>query len=267
MRESNIIVLVKHVVDTNALKIDPTNKQPVLRGALTKISDYDKHAIEEAVRLKEKISKRVVILSVGPEEAARTTLREALAMGADEAILVSTGTSYFLGDPLLTIRALVNTIRKFIGNFELIIAGDFSEDLYQGSVGIGVAILLNIPFISSASSIEIVDDKKVIVKRELEQYIEVLEATLPLLISVSREINQPRIPTTLQIMKVPLSKITIVRPEDIGIPKLENSTGEYVTLVEVMAGEMPKRKGIKIEGHHDKIALELLQYLEREGVI
>lgn len=263
----SIIVLVKHVVDTNALKIDPTSKQPVIKGALTKISDYDKHAIEEAVRLKEKIGKRVVILSVGPEEAARTTLREALAMGADEAILVSTGTSYFLGDPFLIIRALVNTIKKFISNFELIMAGDFSEDLYQGFVGIGVAMLLNIPFISSASSIEIVDNKKVIVKRELEQYIEVLEATFPLLVSVSREINQPRIPTSLQIMRIPLSRVTIVRPEDIGIPKLENSIGEYVTLVEIMAGEMPKRKGIKIEGHPEKIALELLQYLKKEGVV
>lgn len=267
MGKLSIIVLVKHVVDTNALKIDPTSKQPIFKGALTKISDNDKHAIEEAIRLKEKYGKRVAILSVGLEEAAKTTLREAVAMGADDTILISTGATYFLGDPILTIRAIVNTVKKFISNFELIIAGDFSEDLYQGFVGAGVATLLGIPFISSVSSIEIVDGKNIVVKRELEHRVETLEAPLPLLVSVSREINQPRIPTSLQIMRVPLSKVITVRLEDVGIPKLENSIGEYVTLVEVVLGEMPKRKGIKIEGSPDKIALELLQYLAKDGVL
>ncbi len=263
---SNIVVLVKHVVDTNALKTDMIYKQPLFKGAITKISDYDKNAIEEAVRLKERFQSKVFLLSVGPEEAARTTLREGLAMGADEAILVSTNYSYIF-DPTIVIKALKYTIEKIVGDFDLVLGGEFSEDLYQGVVCAGLAAELNVPFISSATHIDMVEGR-LLVERELEDCVEILEATPPVVVSVTREINQPRIPTTFQIMKVPLTKVKILSPENVGVPELKKTDGLSVMLTKLEIREMPKRKGIKIEGNTvDELAMKLYDVLIKEGVI
>ena len=260
----NIIVLSKHVVDTAALRVDPKTREPILRGALTKISDYDKHAIEEAIRIKEKRGGKVTILCLGPMEAARTTLREAVAMGADEAYLISTGSSYIFDGSLIA-RALAGGIKKLLP-FDLILAGEVSEDLYQAYVGPAIAVRLNLPFIGSATRLE-VDGGKVRVERKLENVVEVLEAPLPAIVSVTREINQPRIPSTMQMMRVPLTKIKTMRPDDVGVPELLNKEAGLTVLEKLETAEMVKRRGIKIEGRPEEIAEKLIEALKKEGVL
>ncbi len=259
----NIIVLAKHVVDTAALRIDPKTG-PVLRGALTKISDYDKYAVEEAVRIKEKRGAKVTILSLGPSEAARTTLKEAVAMGADEAVLVSTGSLYVFNN-MLTVMALTNAIRKF-GPYDLIISGEVSEDLYQAYVGPAIAVHLGIPFIGSAVKME-VEDGKVRVERKLEDVVEVLESPLPAAVSVTREINQPRIPTTMQIMKVPLTKIKTITPGELGLSEVNDKEDDLVVLEKLEPARMASRKGIRIEGTPEEAVEKLIEALKKEGVL
>jgi electron transfer flavoprotein beta subunit len=258
----NIIVLMKHVVDTSSIKIDTNTKQPILRGVLTKISDYDKNAIEEAVRIKEKLGAKVTLLSISPSEAATTTLKDAIAMGADEAFLISTGTTY-LFDGYLIAKSITNAIKKFFGNnYDIILAGESSEDLNQGYVPAAVAVMLGLPFISSVTKIELLNNK-IRAERRMEEYIEVLECSIPAVISVTREINKPRIPTTLQMMRVPLSKIKTITLQDIGIS--EEIAITYLEKLE--AEEVTKRKNIKLEGTPDEIAIKLLEVLKKEGVL
>jgi len=259
----NIIVLAKHVVDTAALRIDPKTG-PVFRGALTKISDYDKNAIEEAVRIKEKTGAKVTILCLGPAEAARTTLKEAVAMGADEAILVSTGSSYVFSSAL-TVTALSNAIRK-LGSYDLIISGEVSEDIYQAYTGLAVAVQLGIPFIGGVIKME-VKDGKIRVERKLEWEVEVLETPLPAAISVTREINQPRIPTTMQIMKVPLTKIKTITPGELGLSEINDKEDDLAVLEKLEPARMARRKGIRIEGTPEEAVEKLIDALKKEGVL
>jgi electron transfer flavoprotein beta subunit len=259
----NIIVLAKHVVDTAALRIDPKTG-PVFRGALTKVSDYDKHAVEEAVRIKEKTGAKVTILCVGPTEAARTSLKEAVAMGADEAFLVSTGSSYVFNN-MLTLMALINSIKR-IGSYDLIICGEVSEDLYQAYIGPALAVQLGIPFIGSAVKME-VNAGKIRVERKLEDVVEVLESPLPAIISVTREINQPRIPTTMQIMKVPLTKIKTIAPGELGLSEVKDKEDDISVLEKLEPARMASRKGIKVEGAPEEVAEKLIDALKKEGVL
>jgi electron transfer flavoprotein beta subunit len=257
----NIVVLMKHVVDTGAIRIDRTTRQPILRGSLTKISDYDKNAIEEAIRIKEKLGAKVTLLSVSPSEAALTSLREGVAMGADDAILISTGTEYLFDNYVIT-TAIVNAIKKFIGGYDLILAGEISEDLSQGYIPAVVATMLGIPFIGSVRKIEVLD-KKIRVERRMEEYIETLESPIPVLLSVTREINKPRIPTTLQIKRVPLAKIRTYTLQDVEVSKDNAMT--YLEKLE--AEEISKRKGVILSGSPDEIVIKLLEYLRKEGVL
>src|SRR4030065_1754428 len=238
-----IIVCMKQAVDVSQLKVDPASRQLVMAGALRKMSDFDKNALEEAVRIKGKLGGEIVTRTASPDDA-KAVLREGLAMGADKA--------YWVNDPVLqgidtwgTACVLAEMIKK-VGEFDLVLCGDSSLDSFSGLVGPRLAEMLSLPQISSVGK-ETVENGAVVAERSLEEASETGKAKMPDLISVTREINQPRIPSLMMIMKASKKEIVAWTVADMGIqnekimPKIE--------LVEVLAPKT-ERKKIKITGEN-----------------
>jgi electron transfer flavoprotein beta subunit len=256
-----IIVCLKQAVDVSQLKVDPATRQLVTAGAPRKMSDFDKNALEEAIRIKEKLGGEIVTLTVSQEDA-KAVLREGLAIGADKA--------YWLNDPALqgidtwgTAFILAEMVKK-LGEFDLIICGDSSLDSFSGLVGPRLAEMLNLPQISSVGKITVENDA-VIAERSLEEASETVKAKMPALISVTREINQPRIPSLMMIMKASKKEIVSWSLKDLNIaPEVINSR---IEIVDVLAPKM-ERKKIKITGESvQEIAEKLAKALVQEGVI
>ncbi|ADN51342.1 electron transfer flavoprotein subunit beta/FixA family protein [Vulcanisaeta distributa] len=259
-----ILALVKLALDTGQLRVSETKVD--IEATPLKISDIDRNAVEEAVRIKEKVGGRVRVITAlkyGPlakrQQEAESLLREVLAMGADEAYLI-VDNALINSDQLLTAKAIAAAIRK-LGNYDLIIAGEATIDGYTSQVGPRVAAELGIPVISFVRELRI-EGNKVIAKRDLEEAVQTVEAQLPVLVTVTREINVPRIPPLLQIraaMRKPINRLSFA---DLGISV--KSPVEVGSIVPIQV----KRKGVIIkEGSVDEKVEKLVQALIQEGII
>jgi electron transfer flavoprotein beta subunit len=197
----NMIVCIKQVPDWEApadtFKIDPERKKLIPPPNIDpRISLFDEHAIEAALQLREKHGGKVTIVSMGPDFAQRA-VKQAIAMGADEGILLK-DPAFDDSDTYATAYILAEAIKK-IGAFDLILCGRQAADWDVGQVGLGIAELLGIPSVAIAQKLE-VSDGKVVIERIVEGGYDVMEVTLPVLVTVSNEINKPRYPTLRGIM-------------------------------------------------------------------
>ena len=206
----DIIVCIKQIYDLGQIKVDTTTKYPITEGVARKISDFDKNALEEALRIKEKHEGTVLALIGGTKEAAK----EALAMGADEAVIYSADS-----DSLGTATILAEIIHKT--KYDLILCGEASIDEFSFQIGPRLAQALGIPVLTYARKMEL-KDNEVVVERNLENRYEIVKARLPALVTVTKEINEPRIPTLLQILGASKKKITEISPikQEAGIETL-----------------------------------------------
>jgi electron transfer flavoprotein beta subunit len=257
-----IIVCLKQAVDVSQLKVDAATRQLVTVGAPRKISDFDKNALEEAVRVKEKLGDvEVFTLTVASEEA-KTVLREALAMGADKAFVVNDSGFKDL-DTSGTAYVLAEAIKK-IGEFALVFCGETSLDSFSGLVGSRLAELLNLPQVSFVRKLSVEGDA-VVAERALEDAVETVKAKMPALVSVTREINQPRIPSLMMIMKASKKEIVTWTAADLGLQK--DKLGAKIEVLEVLAPKT-ERKKVKISGENvQEIADKLAKVLIEEGVV
>ena len=196
----DIIVCIKQIYDLGQIVVDTATKHPITEGVARKISDFDKNALEEALRIKEKHGGTVLALIGGTKEAAK----EALAMGADEAVIYSADS-----DSLGTATILAEIIHKM--KYDLILCGEASIDEFSFQIGPRLAQALGIPVLTYAREMEL-KDNEVVVERNLENRYEVAKARLPALVTVTKEINEPRIPTLLQILGASKKKITEISP-------------------------------------------------------
>ena len=257
-----IIVCLKQAIDVSQLKVDPATRQLMTASAPRKMSDFDKNALEEAIKIKEKLGTTEICTVTLSSEGAKAVLREGLAMGADKAFLVNDPAVKDV-DTLGTAYVLAEAIRR-IGEFSLILCGETSLDSFSGLVGPRLAELLNLPQMTSAKKIT-VDGDTVTVERTLEDAVEAVKAKMPALVSVTREINQPRIPSLMMIMKASKKEIVMWALSDL---KLEgDKIASKIELVEVLAPKT-ERKKIKITGENvQEIADKLAKALVQEGVI
>jgi electron transfer flavoprotein beta subunit len=201
-----IIVCLKQIYDQSQIRVDTSSKRPITEGVARKLSDFDKNALEEALRIKEKHGGKVLALIGGTKDAAK----EALAMGADEAFIYQYTVEI---DHLGIASILAGSIQKL--KYDLILCGEASIDEYSFQTGPRLAQALGIPVLTYARKIEL-KDGQIIVERELENRYEVSRTELPALVTVTKEINQPRIPTLLQILgasKKPITEINPIKPE------------------------------------------------------
>lgn len=192
-----VIACIKQVPDTTQVQIDPVTNTLVREGIPFIVNPYDTHALEEALRLKDRHGVRVVAISMGPPNAA-ATLRKALALGVDEAILLSD--RVFGGaDTLATSTVLAEAIRRLQqqDDVAIVLCGKQTIDGDTAQVGPGIATRLGYPQLTLVDRIEHLDlQKRVIrVRRKLEGRHEIVEAPLPVLLTVVRELNRLRYPT------------------------------------------------------------------------
>jgi len=257
-----IIVCLKQAVDVTQLKVDPATRQLITASAPRKMSDFDKNALEEAVRLKEKnAGVEVVTVTVASEEA-KTVLREALAMGADKSYVVNDA-NFNDVDTLGTAQVLAAAARK-IGDYDLVLCGESSLDSFSGLVGSRAGELLSLPQVTSVRKLSIEGDA-VVGERTLEDSIETLRAKLPALVTVTREVNQPRIPSLMMIMKASKKEIVTWTLADLGVEK--ERLASKIEVVEVLAPKT-ERKRIRITGENAaEIADKLAKALIQEGVV
>ena len=204
----NIVVLVKQVPDTETeRKLDPADSTVDRAASDGVINELDEYAIEEALRLKEKHGGEVTILTVGPEQAT-DSIRKALSMGADKAVHVCDD-ALAGSDALQTAYAIAQTLGTL--EYDLVILGSESTDARTGVVGAALAEYLGLPQLTLANKVD-VDGTSVKIQRQTDDGYQVVEATLPAVISVVEKINEPRYPSFKLIMaakKKPVTKLSI----------------------------------------------------------
>ena len=218
-----VVACVKQVPDTTQVKVDPVTGTLVREGVPFIMNPYDTHALEESLRLKDRYGVHVAVISMGPPNA-EVTLRKALALGVDESILLS-DRAFGGADTLATSMVLAEAIKRLSQKEEiaLVICGRQTIDGDTAQVGPGIATRLGYTQLTLVDHIEHLDlkAKKVRVRRKLEGRHEIVEAPLPSMLAVFREINKPRYPT------VPLRLMSEDAPVvlwDNKIMDLDNST-------------------------------------------
>ncbi len=206
-----VIACIKQVPDTTQVQIDPVTNTLVREGIPFIINPYDTHALEESLRLKDRYGLRSVALSMGPPNA-ETALRKALALGVDEAVLLSD--RVFGGaDTLSTSNVLASAIRRLAADEEvgLVICGKQTIDGDTAQVGPGIAVRLGYSQLTLVDRIEHLDflGHRIRVRRKLEGRYEIVEARLPALITVVREINRPRYPNVPMRLAAERAQVTV----------------------------------------------------------
>lgn len=187
-----IIVCIKQVPDTTEIKIDPETNTLIREGVASIVNPFDLYAIEEAVRVKEKFGGTVTAISMGPPQV-ESALREAVSMGVDNIILLSD--RRFAGaDTWSTSLTLALAINK-LGKFDLIFFGQQAIDGDTAQVGPGVATHLDIPQCCFVKHIEEIESGKMVVQRLVEDGYDRLSMSLPAVLTVVKEINEPRLPS------------------------------------------------------------------------
>jgi electron transfer flavoprotein beta subunit len=215
----NIIVCVKQVPDTAEIKINPETNTLMREGVPSIINPFDLHAIEAAIQIKEQTGGKVTILTMGPPQA-ETSLREAIAMGADEAVLLS-DRAFAGSDTWATSYTLAKAIEKL--GADIIFCGKQAIDGDTAQVGPETAEFLNMPHISYIKKIEEVTDNSVKVQRMMDEGYDVVESSLPVLLTVVKELNQPRMASLKGKMAAKKAEIKTMGMSDIGAD--ENSLG------------------------------------------
>lgn len=227
----NIVVCLKQVPGTTEVKIDPETNTLVRQGIESIINPFDTYALEEGVRIKEKHGGKVTVITMGPPQA-ETALRESISLGADEAILLS-DRAFAGADTWATAYTLSRAVIKS-GEYDLIICGRQTIDGDTGQVGPEMAEMLGIPFIAYVSQIEEIKDGQIRVRRMIEEGHEIIEAALPAVITVSKEINVPRLPSLRGITRSKSAQITVWGINELGAdPARVGLTGSSTQVIKV----------------------------------
>ena len=260
----HIIVLVKQVPDTSEVKINRETNTLIRDGVPSIINPYDMFAIEESLRLREKHGGKVTAFTMGPPQAAEA-LKEAVALGVDDVVLLS-DRSFAGADTWATSYTLSQGIRK-LGSFDLIIAGKQAIDGDTAQVGPEVADMLGIPFVAYIKKIEQVEGKKMIAERLMDEGHDVVETSLPALITVVKEINQPRVPSLKGKMKAKSLKVTIWNAKDIHAD--ENKCGLKGSPTKVVRIFPPAPRGQReiLTGNMEDQVMTVVRKLKEQSLI
>ncbi|MBI4824289.1 MAG: electron transfer flavoprotein subunit beta/FixA family protein [Nitrospirae bacterium] len=254
----NIVVCIKQVPDTAEVRINPETGTLMREGVPSIINPYDMHAVEAALSIKEKLGKgKVTALTMGPPQA-EVALRDVIAMGVDEGVLL-TGKAFAGSDTLATSYALSKAVERL--DADIIICGKQAIDGDTAQVGPEVAELLNIPHISYVRKIEDIGEKAIKVQRLMDDGSDIVESSLPLLLTVVKELNEPRLPSLKGKITAKKAEIKKWSPEDIGAD--EERLGLKGSATQVKRIFAPEQRGDrrilkgKVEEQVDELINEL----------
>ena len=260
-----IIVCVKQVIDTGAA-LTLKDGQVVTEGLPRVLNPYDEFAVEEAVRLKEQAPEdtTVTLVSLGPDNF-KDTLRKGLAMGADQAVHLL-DTAFYNLDGL----GVATALSKAIGTpeYDLILCGRQAVDDDRAQVGPAIAVLLDIPFVTVVTNLKIEEDRKTAtVTRQIEGGSEIIDASLPLLITCQKGLNEPRLPSLKGIMAAKKKEISVLDAAAIGFDA--NTMGAANNRVRETVLSLPpvRKKGIILEGTPEESCSRLVQALRDDAKV
>ncbi|MBW2607902.1 MAG: electron transfer flavoprotein subunit beta/FixA family protein [Deltaproteobacteria bacterium] len=260
-----ILVCVKRVPDTaeNEIEVKSDGTDIERDDLVYSVNEWDNYAVEEAIQIRDNVGGSVTVITVGDEESEEVLRRE-MAMGADKGILLSDDA--FEGSDGKGLAGILKAeIEK--GNYDLILTGAQADD-GAGQVGGMLAAMLDLPYASLVNSIEVIDDKKMKVGREIEGgNQEMNEIDLPCVLSIQTGINEPRYVGIRGIRKVASLEIPVHGASDIGISP--DSVGEAGAKVKRLDYFMPELgEGAEIlEGSMEEIAEKLIELLKAKGGI
>jgi electron transfer flavoprotein beta subunit len=263
----NSIVCVKPVPDPrhwSELALDSATKTLRREGIPSVLNPLDKHALEEALRIKERLGDTVTAISMAPLTATES-LREAIAIGADDAVLLS-DKSFAGADTLATAYVLAAAIKK-LGKFDLILCGNQSLDGGTGQVGPEIAEFLGVPHVTYARKIEILERGIVRVERALEYGYMVIEARMPLVLSVVKEINVPRHVSLMRISEAMQAEVRVWTSRDLDLDSSRIGLSGSPTQVADLFLPVMKRRGEMMSGAPDAVSKLLIQRLRELGVL
>lgn len=260
----NIIVLIKQVPATTDVKIDEKTGTLKREGVETQVNPFDLYAVEEAVRLKEKYTGKVVVLTMGPPQADKA-LRECLAVGCDEAVLVS-DREFAGSDTWATSYTLAQSIRK-IENYDIILCGKQAIDGDTAQVGPGVAEMLDIPHVAYVKKIEKIENNKITVERMMEDGYDLIESPTPCLLTVVKEINNPRLPSLRGMMFSKKAEIKHFTAKTIEADKTKIGIAGSPTNVMKVFCPPARTGGERIAGEPSEQAAKMVAKLKESKII
>jgi electron transfer flavoprotein beta subunit len=267
----NVIVCIKQVPDTTEVRINPETSTLMREGVPSIVNPFDVFAIEEALLLREKFGGKVTVITMGPPQAV-SALKEAVAMGADEAILLS-DRAFAGSDTWSTAYTLAEAIKK-MGGFDIILCGKQAIDGDTGQVGPGIAVQLDVTPLTYVSKILLLEPKPepgmIEVERMLDEGREIVQARLPVLLTVVKDINEPRLATISDVrravrMQVPTWTAADLTGADPGMLGLNGSPTRVVKI-----GSPPGRAGTVEMIHADSVdqaASALVEKLLAEKIL
>lgn len=259
-----IAVCVKQVPDTTEVRIDPVKGTLIREGVPSILNPDDANALEAALKIKEENEgTEVIVVTMGPPQAD-DMLRECLAMGADEAYLLS-DRAFGGADTCATSTTIAAGIKK-IGNIDLVLAGRQAIDGDTAQVGPQVAFRLGLPVVTYVEDIQIKGDKA-IVKRMLEDGYEVIEAQMPCLLTAVKELNVPRYMTIAGIVNAYKKDITVWNHEDVALDPKDCGLNASPTQVFRSFTPPPKGKGEMLTGTVAEMATTLVDRLKEKHAI
>jgi electron transfer flavoprotein beta subunit len=256
-----IIVCIKQVPDTTNVRINPETNTLIREGVASIINPFDMYAIEEGVRLKERLGAKTICLTMGPPQAEEA-LREALSLGIDEAILLC-DRAFAGSDTWATSYTLSKAIDK-INDYGLIICGKQAADGDTAQVGPGIAAHLDLPQVTYVKKILEIDKIMAKVESMTEEGYEVIETPLPALFTVVKEINVPRLPSLKGKMRARSANITRWTSQDLEVePQNLGLKGSPTEVVKIFTPP-PRQGGQILAGDAKEASARLVDLLKSE---
>ncbi|MGI6105166.1 MAG: electron transfer flavoprotein subunit beta/FixA family protein [Raoultibacter sp.] len=261
----NIVVCIKQVPDTTEIKIDPVKNTLIRAGVPSIMNPYDRHAVEAALQMKDRYGARVTVISMGPAQA-KSILREALSMGADDAYLV-TDRAFGGSDTFATSYILAAVIR-YLGSVDMVFGGKQAIDGDTGQTVASLAEHLGLPMITHALDVEVCD-RKVIARRITDEGFERVRTSIPLICTFTKESNKPRYATLASKIDSLTAEIPEIHLED--IERLIDTTkiGLKGSPTRVKKTFVPPREasGLHISGSAPDAAAKLISELSTAKVL
>ncbi len=261
-----IAVLVKQVPATDKVKIDEKTGTMVRSSVESELNPLDLYAVEEAVRIKEHTDKaEITVISMGPQSASEA-IKDALSMGCDRGILLSDRA--FAGSDTWATAHIISAALKKFGHFDIILTGERATDGETGQVGPSVAAQLGIPVLTYVSKIISISGGCIVAERAVEDGKETIEASLPVVVSVVKEINEPRIPNLSGKLRAKNAEIPVIGAKELGLPPEETGLKGSPTRVVSVFYPSFSRKSTIISGKSAEKAAEMLfEFLKSRGIL
>jgi electron transfer flavoprotein beta subunit len=258
-----IVVCIKQVPDAKNVRIDPNTHTLVRQGVESIINPFDLFAVEAALRLKDRYGAHVTAVTMGPPQAEEA-LRDVLGRGVDDAVLLS-DRAFAGADTWATATALAAAIRK-IGDVSLIFCGKQAIDGDTAQVGPELATILDIPYATFVKELDLDGPDHLKVVRRTDEGTEIWRLPMPALITVLREVGDPRVPSLKHKMRAKKASIPVWGIQDVGLEEDRvGLSGSYTQVVRVFSP--PRRSDrVMLQGSVEEQVEQLYRYLKEAKV-